>query len=461
MKNSLLSSICLLLASVAFAQNAKSGLAPTPPMGWNSYNCFGASVEESEVKANADYMAVRLKQHGWQYVVVDFCWSYPHPPGSSQSPPPQFRLEMDQAPVPWLGMDEYGRLMPDTRKFPSAAGGLGFKPLADYVHGLGLKFGIHIMRGIPRQAVWAKSKILGTPGITADQIVDTTSVCPWLNNMWGVNMDRSGAQAYYNSLFNLYASWGVDYVKMDDVDGDPGYPYRRSEVEAVHKAIAQCGRPIVLSLSLNLKWENREHVAANAELWRISMDFWDNWNQLEKQFDHCAQWAAFTRPNAFPDADMLQVGKLSKRGPVGAERFSLLTDNELFTHLTLWSIFRSPLMMGGNMPENTPFVEKLLTNDEVIAVNQQGYDARPLFKRDGMCVWTSKNPGSPDLNLAFFNLGETPKEVSVSLAELGLKGKWQVRDLWEQQDLGSTTDKISYPVHPHGARLFRVKKADK
>jgi len=454
MKN-LLFGYFLLVAASLFAQ--KTGPAPTPPMGWNSYNCYGASVEESEVKANADYMAARLKKHGWQYVVVDFCWSYPHPPGSSQSQPPQFRTVMDNAPVPWLGMDEFGRLLPDVRKFPSARDGAGFKSLADYVHSLGLKFGIHIMRGIPRQAVWAKSKILKTNGITADQIVDTTSVCPWLNNMWGVDMTKPGAQEYYNSMFDLYASWGVDYVKMDDVDGDPGYPYRRAEVEAAHKAIAQCGRPIVLSLSLNMKFENREHVAANSELWRISMDFWDNWAQLEKQFDHCHEWSGMSQPNAFPDADMLQIGKLSKRGPVGAERWSLLNDNELYTHMTLWSIFRSPLMMGGNMPENTSFVEKLLTNDEVIAVNQQGYAARQLFRRDGMCVWVSKNPGSPDLNVAFFNLDEATKNVSVTLAELGLKGRCQVRDLWEKKDLGAVSDKISQPVQPHGARLFRIK----
>lgn len=454
MKNNLLGFFLLFSASLFAQKNA-----PAPPLGWNSYNCFGATVEEKEVKANADYMAEKLKKHGWQYVVVDFCWSYPHPPGSTQSPPPQFRTVMDNAPVPWLGMDENGRLLPDLRKFPSAAGGVGFKPLADYVHSLGLKFGIHIMRGIPRQAVWAKSKILKTNGLTAADIVDTTSVCPWLNNMWGVNMDKPGAQEYYNSMLDLYASWGVDFVKMDDVDGDPGYPYRSSEVAAVRKAIAQCGRPIVLSLSLNLKFENREHVAANAEMWRISMDFWDNWAQLEKQFDHCAEWQNFAKPGAFPDADMLQIGRLSKRGPVGEPRWSLLTDDEILTHFTLWTIFRSPLMFGGNMPENTPFIENLLTNDEVLTVNQKGFEARQVFKKDETAVWISKNPGSDDLNLAVFNLSKNEKTVAVPLADLGLKkGKFQVRDLWEKKDLGTFSGELSAEVNTHGVRLFRVSK---
>ena len=460
MKNCLIIPFLALALGLAAQNHApKTGPAPTPPMGWNSYNCFGASVQESEVKANADYMDAKLKKYGWQYVVVDFCWSYPHPPGSSQSPPPQFRLEMDQAPVPWLNMDQYGRLLPDTRKFPSAASEKGFKPLADYVHSKGLKFGIHIMRGIPRQAVWAKSPIKGTKGITADQIVDTTSVCPWLNNMWGVDMTKPGAQEYYNSLFELYASWGVDFVKIDDIDGDPNYPYRRSEVEAVRKAIEQCGRPIVLSLSLNMKWPNREHVSANAEMWRISMDFWDNWGQVLEQFELCNQWAPISAPNSFPDVDMLQIGKLSVRGPVGKERFSLLNEDELFTHFTLWSIFRSPLMMGGNMPENTPFVEQLLTNDEVIAVNQKGYDARQLYRKDGQCVWISRNPGSADLNIALFNISDKKMDISVALADLGYsKGKYKVRDLWAKKDLDPVTLNISQSVNPHGARLFRISK---
>jgi alpha-galactosidase len=168
------------------AQNQNFKLwAETPPMGWNSYNCYGAAVTEKEVKANAGYMAEKMKKLGWEYIVVDYCWSYPHPPGSTQNNPPQFRLKVDNSLVPWLAMDEWGRLLPDPRKFPSSHVKGGFKPLADYVHSQGLKFGIHVMRGIPRQAVWAKTPVKGTNGITADMIADTTSLCPWLNQMYG------------------------------------------------------------------------------------------------------------------------------------------------------------------------------------------------------------------------------------------------------------------------------------
>lgn len=182
------------------------GVAASPPMGWNSYNCYGSAVHEDEVKANAAYMAKNLKKYGWQYIVVDFLWSYDNPPGSDIGNPFQKRLQ-DGSYIPWLAMDNWGRLTPQINKFPSAFGGKGFKPLADYVHKVGLKFGIHVMRGIPRQAVWAKTPVLGTSKITADMIADTPSTCTWLNHMYGLDMHKPGAQEYLNSLLNLYASW--------------------------------------------------------------------------------------------------------------------------------------------------------------------------------------------------------------------------------------------------------------
>src|ERR1035437_900761 len=161
------------------AQNTSVTLSP--PMGWNSYNCYSSAVHEDEVKANADYVAKNLKAHGWQYIVVDFLWYFDNLPGSNIGAVYQKRLE-DGSYSPWLAMDQWGRVTPSINKFPSALGGKGFKPLADYVHSLGLKFGIHVMRGMPRQAVWAKSPVMGTNGITADMIADTNSKCPWMNH---------------------------------------------------------------------------------------------------------------------------------------------------------------------------------------------------------------------------------------------------------------------------------------
>ncbi len=448
----------LSVVFTGYTQEYKKHKAPKPPMGWNSYNSFGAAVYEEDIKANADYMAEHMKDLGWDYIVVDYCWYYPHPPGSIQDNPPQYRLPKDGALVPWFPMDAYGRLYPDPGKFPSAANGKGFKPLADYVHSKGLKFGIHVMRGIPRQAQWAKSEIKDAPGITADKIADTTSVCPWLNSMYGVDMNKEDSQAYYNSLIELYESWGVDYIKVDDIDLNENYPYRKLEVEAIRKAIDYHKSDIVLSLSLNMKYENRDHVSANSELWRISIDFWDNWDKLKHQFELVQQWNHVTGPDSWPDADMLQIGKIAKRGPNVPERFSYFTEDEMLTHITLWMIARSPLMMGGHMPENTAFVKKLLTTPEVIEVNQKGNNQKQLWRKNGLIAWVSDAPDGNSKYLAIFNLNDTAKDISVTWKEIGLSNTSSVKDLWTGQDLGKIKSGITRKVNAHGAQLFKIGK---
>ena len=425
-------------------------------MGRNSFNSFGAAVYEEDVKANADYMAKHMKHLGWEYVVVDYCWYYPHPPGSIQNNPAQYRLPLDNSPVPWIPMDEYGRLLPDPGKFPSAANGQGFKPLADYVHSKGLKFGIHVMRGIPRQAQWAKTPIKDAKGITSDMIADTTSVCRWLNTMYGVDVSKKGGQEYYNSLIELYESWGVDYIKVDDIDLDENYPYRKSEVEALRKALDYNNSDIVLSLSLNMKYENREHVQSHSELWRISKDFWDDWEKLEHQFTLVNQWNNMTGPDSWPDADMLQIGKIEKRGPNVPERFSKFSEDEMLTHITLWMICRSPLMMGGNMPENSPFVKKMLTTPEVIEVNQTGSNQKQLWHKDKMVAWVSDAADGKSKYLAIFNLADQPQKIKVNWEEINMTGSRNVKDLWEGKLLGKMKNGITKTVNPHGAQLFKI-----
>lgn len=442
---------CLLLffTGTAVAQNGFYQWAQTPPMGWNSYNCFGSAVHEDEVKANADYMAQRLKQHGWQYVVVDFLWSYENPPGSLIGNVMQRRLE-DGSYIPWLNMDANGRLFPNEKKFPSSWPDKGFKPLADYIHAAGLKFGIHVMRGIPRQAVWAKSPVLGAPGITADMIADTTSICSWNNHMYGLDMAKKGAQEYLNSLLQLYASWDVDYIKVDDLSR----PYHKAEVEGYHNAIAQSGRPVVLSLSPGeTPVAEAQHVKEHANLWRLSDDFWDNWKEVVRMFDYAKRWQGVGGAGRWPDCDMMQIGKLSKRGPVGPERYSRFTEDELYTHMTLWSIYRSPLMLGGNLPENRELEERLLTNDEILAVNQQGEAPREVYRKDSCIVWVSKAKGNR-WNVALFNLNSAPHKVAINFNALGVKGSCAVRDLWKQQDIGVFRKEYGTMLPAHGAALY-------
>ncbi|WP_221032131.1 glycoside hydrolase family 27 protein [Actomonas aquatica] len=351
--------------------------AATPPMGWNSWDCFGTTVTEPQTKAQADFMSEHLKDHGWTYIVVDIQWYEPDAKNHAY-----------RAGAP-LTMDAYGRLQPAPNRFPSAADGAGFKALADYVHARGLKFGLHLMRGIPRQAVHQNVPILGTDGIHAQDIANTDSICPWNPDMYGVDMSKPGAQTYYNSVFNMFAEWGVDYVKVDDISRP--YHDHESEIEAIRHAIDQTGRPMVLSLSPGATaLSAADHVAQNANLWRISDDFWDRWLALHEQFERLANWNPHRVTGAWPDADMLPVGVLDL-----GRRSTRFTADEQRTMMTLWSIARSPLMHGGDMTKTDDFTLALLTNDEVLAVNQHSTNNRPLFDHDELIAWVADVPNDP------------------------------------------------------------------
>jgi len=376
--------------------------APRPPMGWNSWDCFGTSVTEAQVRAQAAIMAARLLEFGWEYLVVDIQWYAPSAEGHGYTPGAK------------LCLDEFGRLWPAQNRFPSSRDGAGFRPLADEVHRLGLKFGLHLMRGIPRQAVEQDLPILGSPH-RASQIADRVNVCPWNPDMYGVDMTHPGAQPYYDSVFALFAGWGVDFVKVDDI----ARPYRDRlpEVEAVRTAIDRTNRAMVLSLSPGeTAIEAAAHVVQHANMFRISDDFWDNWQALREQFGRLARWNEFRRPGSWPDADMLPLGLLKHGG-----HRCRLTEDEQVTLMTLWSIARSPLMHGGDLTAMDPFTASLLTNREVLAVNQLSEENRPLFDRDGLVAWVATEPQSRDRYLALFNTRDPVPllpEFALSVAEL-------------------------------------------
>lgn len=454
-------SLCLLQLS-AQAAGAEPGhwrFAPTPPMGWNSWDCFGTTITEAQAKVQADAMADKLKPFGWSVFTVDIQWYE----GGSKG-----HVYKEGAP---LAMDEHSRLVPSPVKFPSATNGAGFKPLADYVHSKGLKFGIHIMRGIPRQAVKQNTPILGTVARAAE-IALTNHTCPWNPDMYGVDMSKPGAQEYYDSLFQLYASWGVDFVKCDDISR--AYDnVQKAEIEAIRKAIDKTSRPIVLSLSPgDTPIERGEHVMNHANMWRISDDFWDRWQPLYEMFGRLEKWTKYRAPGAWPDADMLPFGIIEFKRP------TKFTRSEQTLCMTLWCIARSPLILGADMTKLDAFTSGLLTNSEVLAVNQSSTGNRQLSRKDGLIVWTAEVPNSSDRYVAFFNAPknaspsrgkpgseavEPSKEavqdrssVTVSFKDLGFEGAARVRDLWKQEDLGVFTGQFSREISPRSAGLYRI-----
>ncbi len=409
-------------------------------MGWNSWDFYGTSIDEDRTKAQTDYLAANLLPHGWSLMTVDIQWYQPTATG--------FNYINGAA----LTMDEWGRLTPATNRFPSAMNGLGFKPLADYVHSKGLKFGIHMMRGIPRQAVSQNTLILGTTN-TASQIADTSSTCSWNSDMYGVDMTKPGAQAYYDSILQLVASWDVDFVKIDDLSR----PYHSAEIEGIRKAIDKTGRPIVFSTSPGATPVGvGTHVMQHANQWRISDDFWDNWTALYEQFQRLHDWTPYRGPGHFPDADMLPLGKISGGSPTASGRWTYFTTNEQYTVMSLWAITRSPLIHGGDMMQMDAFTLSLLTNDEVIAVNQYSLHNRQLFRTNDLIAWTADAEGSTNKYLAVFNATGSTTSVPINLSSMGFTNSCSIRSLWDKTELGSFSGTFSPSIASHRGALYRL-----
>ncbi|QDU91034.1 Alpha-galactosidase A precursor [Pirellulimonas nuda] len=437
-------------------------VAQRPPMGWNSFDSYDCRINEHQFRGVVDWLADRMAPLGYEYAVIDYIWFNPNP-GAWDNPErrlghPNLRLDAQGRPVERLTLDRWGRPLPSVERFPSAEGGKGFGPIADYVHGKGMKFGIHIMRGIPRQAYYDDLPIKGTD-TTARDIAEPFDTCEWCNNMYGVDPSKPGAQAYYDSLMELYASWGVDFIKADDTMYPP---YHAGEIEMMRKAIDKCGRPMVLSLSCGEAPLSRaRHLVQNANMWRVSADFWDNWQSLEHSFDLLGAWSGWAGPGHWPDADMLPVGHISLGGrPHGPDRQSQFTPDEHRTLMTLWCVARSPLMWGGDPLTSSEESIAYLTNADLLHVNQHTTDNREVFHESQKACWVAADEASGDRYVALFNLGETPAKVALDLERESLRGTYRVRDLWERRDLPNASKRVSATLPPHGAAMLRLSPAE-
>jgi len=432
---------------------ASQSLSPTPPMGWNSYDCYATSIHESQFKASVDVLAEKLLPYGYEYAVIDAGWyNKSHKPGEV--------IEIaNNKEVFKIAMDEYSRQLPTTEFFPGSADGKGFKPLADYVHSKGMKFGIHIMRGIARQAVKENTLILGTQ-YRAQDIVNMNSPCPWSNKMYGVDDRKPGAQEFYNSLFDLYAEWEVDFIKADDMMTPV---YHKGEVEMMRKAIDQCGRPMVLSLSAGEAPPSYAfHMIENANMWRISGDFWDRWDDVIRIADLSALWSPFIGVNStWPDADMLPIGNLrigiqDDKNWWRNEHLTTFSHDEITTVMNLWCILRSPLMWGGD-PVSTP--EKYyqyLTNVELLDVNQNSQNNRQIYDKESKVIWFADIPESSSKYLAVFNFADYSQTVNFDFYWEQLKGTYTFYDLWKHDIMGEYSEKFEMDLPAHASAIYKI-----
>ena len=382
--------------------------ALTPPMGWNSWDCYYSSVTEKEVLQNAQYLVDNdLVRHGWQYVVVDIRWYCNHPSLGGGN----YNQRGDQDYV----LDEYGRYLPSPSRFPSCmqdGKNLGFKALADKLHQMGLKLGIHIMRGVPKAVVGSSYRLKGSEQTPWSEVYNgTTSPCTWLKDNLLVRNNESG-QLYYNSIMDLYAEWGVDFLKIDDLSR----PFYTDEIHMIRRAIDQTGRPIVLSLSPGkTQYQYAQECLDNANMWRMMDDLWDTWSAVDAVFNEAHAWETVTRPGNYADCDMLPLGQIAMTiGDPGytaadAGRWTRLSQNEQLTMMTLWGICHSPLFFGGEMTRNDDFTLSLLNNEEYHQMHKHGTDAHQVVNDEdlGHVAWTSTDPATGNRYLALFQRDNT------------------------------------------------------
>lgn len=420
--------------------------ASTPPMGWNSYDAYGTTIDEEQFRANALWMSRHLKQFGWHYMIIDMGWYVrnPTPPGN--------------APDAIVTLDPQGRYVPAPNRFPSAANGAGFAPLAAYVHSLGLGFGIHILRGIPREAVKRNLPIADSEYRAADA-ADMNAPCPWNPDNLGLDAGKPAAQAYYKSIAALYAAWGVDFIKADCLASKP---YSGNDIRMLSGALRASGRDMLLSISPGpAPIEALPELRRYADLWRISNDVWDIWSSsgdypkgLADIFPLAALWAPEARAGAWPDADMLAIGYLGPAPGWGAARNSRLSAAEQRTLITLWCVSRSPLMIGANLTRMDGVTRRLLTNPEVLAVDQHSSNAGVVYRDANFVVWAAAS--SDGKYIAAFNLSETPRSLDFKWQDLGIGAPViAIRDLWLHKSL-RPQQQLQISLPPHASALYRV-----
>ena len=474
----------LTLQSAVAQAPAPAKVAATPPMGWNSWDSYGLTITEDQFRANVKVLSSDLKKFGWTYAVIDEGWFFFNPEDRPRPDTLVYAIDTNgrYVPVPRAFRRRESQLrnnprsnsrrppeqLPPPAQNPSSTPPrTSFKALADYVHSLGLKFGIHIVRGIPRVSVPQNLPIASATFHAADA-ADTTDACPWDPTDWGVQNNLAG-QAWYDSLLTQYAAWGVDLIKVDCI---ASHPYKIDEIRMIRRAIDKAGRPMVLSLSPGpTSLDHAAEVAAEAQMWRVSDDFWDTWNNpsgrafpqsLFGQFTNAAAWAPFTKPGNWPDADMLPIGELrphpataspappaspppssrrcSPSGPSPARRSSWAPTSPCSTARPSSC---SPIRTSSRIDQTATRSGQVIHDGDIIA-------------------WTADlPPGLPggSTALALFNARRFPGRHRQQLRVYGLDdATYRVKDAWTGKNLGKVKSVSGLTLEPHAATLWLLKK---
>jgi hypothetical protein len=432
----------------AAQQAAAQGVAAHPYMGWSSWSMQSSKypglnpngdysyLTEANVLKQTDALASTLKKYGYDHVNIDAGW------WMNNSWTPEY--------------DQYGRQTPDPVRFPS-----GMKSVADHVHSKGLKAGIYLPVGLEKGAYGGgKVPIWNAPGCTTADVVypDLRTTNGW-DSAYKLNFDNPCAQKYIDSQAQMFADWGYDFLKLDGVGPGSfksGDNYNNiADVAAWHNAIAATGHPIHLEISWSLdighaadwkKYSNGWRIDTDVECYCNTLVSWEN--SVNDRWNDAPAWSRKAGPGGWNDLDSLDVGNGAMDGLTKAERQS---------YMTLWAINKAPLYTGDDLTKLDSYGVSLLTNQEVIAVDQNDSPvARPVTPVGDQQVWAAKNSDG-SYTVALFNLGASPASVTANWASFGFTGNASVRDLWNKANLGTYKNKITEALPAHGSRLFTVK----
>jgi len=448
-----------LLAIGALAGAPEQTIASKPPLGWNSFDSYGVYLHEKAARANLEAMAEMLAPYGYEYFVIDNGWfgEYRLKPGTL------YPLEKHAGDV---RINEFGHVIPSKAYFPG-----GLKPIIDRCHELGLKFGLHMMRGIPRKAYELNLPIKGTR-YRARDIADTNpkNNCTWCTYNFGVDMSKPGAQEWYDGLIQHLADMGVDLIKYDDIVPFP------AEVEAVAKAIAKSGKPILLSLSPGGNVDTAAIKSfQKAHMLRVTADVWDEAHYLDECFEAWKKWTGKQSDNFWIDMDMIPFGQLLMMSPKreltggqgeavvrlagkGYRRWQQFSQDQMFTFITLRALSASPLMVGGDLPTMDGFSLRLLTDPEMLACNQNGVMGTLVSELDGIEVWkTQEKARSQNGWVGVFNRTDRMKRVTLSKSFLGLTADATVYDVWQGRKKHRLTSSsaIEIDINANGVLFLR------
>lgn len=443
-KNPFLSVIMLLTIPAIGLGGSESDtncqqIAQKPPLGWNSFDSYGVYLHEEAAYANLEAMAEKLKPHGYEYFVIDNGWfgEYRLQEGTHY---PAEKHASD------IRINEYGYYLPSKVYFPG-----GLEGIAERCKELGLKLGVHLMRGIPRKAYELDLPIEGTP-YTARDIANTDprENCTWCTYNYAVDMTKPGAQEWYDGLIRHIADMGVEMIKYDDIVEHP------DEVEAVAKAVEKTGKPILLSLSPGDKVSpDAIGVFKMANMLRVTQDVWDEQIYIDECFKAWRKWGGKEQPGFWIDMDMIPFGQLQLMSPVcedtedsplsngeialagkGVNRWSQLSKPQMKTFITMRALAASPLMMGGDLPTLDDYSLKLITDTDMLECNQNGVMGSLVHEQDGIETWVTYKKGSDHEGwLGVFNRKgkETTVEISETLTGLEDLEGYSMRDIWKDQ----------------------------